>query len=39
MRVSEAKIQFSVPQKWFFSAEEVEKFILYRSAKNGMKVV
>lgn len=25
--------------KWFFSTEEAEKFILYRSAKNGMKVV
>lgn len=25
--------------KWFFSTEEGEKFILYRSAKNGMKVV
>lgn len=25
--------------KWFFSAEEAERFIVYRAAKNGMRVI
>jgi SAM-dependent methyltransferase len=25
--------------KWFFSSEEAEKFIIYRAAKNGMRII